>query len=63
MEELTNKQKIELHNLIYPKSLEKDNDIKVIEITDHLKDADFLILQWTDLKKISDWMNENHLWY
>ena len=62
MKELTKEQKIELYDLIYPKSLENDDDIKANDMTDHLKDIDSLILLWTDIKKISDWMIENGLW-
>jgi hypothetical protein len=56
MKELTKEQKIELYDLIYPKSLENDDDIKANDMTDHLKDNDSLILLWSDIKKISDWM-------
>tara|TARA_R110000851_G_scaffold38172_1_gene98117 strand:+ start:354 stop:545 length:192 start_codon:yes stop_codon:yes gene_type:complete len=62
MKELTKEQKIELYDLIYPKSLENDDDIKANDMTDHLKDNDSLILLWTDIKKISDWMIKNGLW-
>ena len=62
MKELTKEQKIELYDLIYPKSLENDDDIKANDMTDHLKDNDSLILLWSDIKKISDWMIEKGLW-
>ena len=62
MKELTKEQKIELYDLIYPKSLENDDDIKANDMTDHLKDTEHLILLWTDIKKISDWMIANGLW-
>ena len=62
MKELTKEQKIELYDLIYPKSLENDDDIKANDMTDHLKDTDGLILLWTDIKKISDWMIKKGLW-
>lgn len=62
MEELTKEQKIELYDLIYPKSLENDDDIKANDMTYHLKDTDSLILLWTDIKKISDWMVAKGLW-
>ena len=62
MKELTKAQKIELYDLIYPKSLENDDDIKANDMTDHLKDTDSLILLWADIKKISDWMIANGLW-
>lgn len=61
MKELTKEQKIELYDLIYPKSLENDDDIKANDMTNHLKDNDSLILLWTDIKKISDWMIKNGL--
>ena len=62
MKELTKEQKIELYDLIYPKSIENDDDIKANDMTDHLKDTDSLILLWTDIKRISDWMIEKGLW-
>ena len=62
MKELTKEQKIELYDLIYPKSLENDDDIKANDMTHHLKDNDSLILLWTDIKKINDWMIKNGLW-
>lgn len=62
MKELTKEQKIELYDLIFPKSLEDDDDIKANDITDHLKDRDTLILLWTDIKKISDWMITKGFW-
>lgn len=63
MKELTKEQKIELYDLIYPKSLEDDNDIKAIDIEEILKDGDtVIILKLSELKIISDWMIENGLW-
>ena len=61
MKELTKEQKIELYDLIYPKSLENDDDIKANDMTEHLKGADYLILSWADIKKIGDWMIKNWL--
>ena len=62
MENLTKEQKIELYDLIYPKSLEKDEDIKASDITSHLENDDSLILFWKDIKNISGWMIENGFW-
>ncbi|MCP4255496.1 MAG: hypothetical protein GY775_19245 [Candidatus Scalindua sp.] len=57
--ELTKEKRIELYDLIYPKSLDLDDDIKANDMTDHLKDKEYLVLAWSDIKKISDWMRIN----
>lgn len=63
MKELTKEQKIELYDLIYPKSIEDDSDIKAIDIEEILKDGDtVIILKLSELKVISDWMIKNGLW-
>lgn len=62
MENLTKEQKIELYDLIYPKSNETDNDIKANDMTAHLKDEDWLIIPFSNLKQISEWMHKNGLW-
>jgi len=51
MRKLTKKQKIELYDLIFPKSIENDDDIKTNDMTDILKDTDSLLLRWRDIKK------------
>lgn len=62
MKELTKEKKIELYDLMYPKSLEDDNDIKAIDIEEILKDGDtVIILKLSELKIISDWMIKNRI--
>ena len=58
------KQKlIELYDIIFPRSLEDDNDIKAIEMQEILDDRDTVIIQkMSELKVISKWMIENGLW-
>ena len=62
MEDLTKGEIIELYDLIYPDSLEYDDSIKANDMTYHLEDKDSLILLWSDIRKISDWMIQKGLW-
>tara|TARA_R110000850_G_scaffold34024_3_gene92277 strand:- start:795 stop:989 length:195 start_codon:yes stop_codon:yes gene_type:complete len=63
MKELTKEQNIELYDLMYPKSLEDDIDIKAIDVEEILQDGDtVIILKLSELKKISDWMIAKGLW-
>lgn len=60
---LEKEQLIELYNLIYPDSIEKDEDIQAIDMEEQLMDEDSLILSFEKIKLISDWMVNNGFWY
>lgn len=61
--ELSKEKLIELYDIIFPRSLENDNDIKAIEMKEILDDRDTVIIQkMSELKTISKWMFENGLW-
>jgi hypothetical protein len=61
--ELSKEKLIELYDIIFPRSLEDDNDIKSIEMKEILDDRDTVIIQkMSELKIISKWMFENGLW-
>ncbi len=60
---LSKEKLIELYNLIFPRSLEDDDDIKAIEMQEILDDRETVIIQKiSELEKISKWMYENGLW-
>lgn len=61
---MNNKEKlIELYNIIFPNSLEDDDNIKAIDMQEILEDRDTVIIKkMSDLKIISKWMFDNKFW-
>ena len=60
---LSKEKLIELYDIVFPRSLEDDDDIKAIEMQEILDDRDTVIIQkMSELKVISKWMFENGVW-
>ena len=62
-EDLSKEKKIELYDLMFPRSLEDDEDLKVIDVEQLLRCEDTITtLKISEVIVIADWMIENGLW-
>lgn len=52
----------EIYDIMFPKSLEKDEDIKSNDMKDMLTDKEHLIIKATDCHKLTKWMQFNGYW-
>jgi len=61
--ELSKEQLIELYDIIFPDSLEDDEDIKANDMKEVWEDIEsFIVWKMSDLEKIFKWLIQNGIW-
>lgn len=60
--EITKQKLNEIYDIMFPKSLEKDEDIKANDMKDMLADKEHLIITASDCHKLTKWMQFNGYW-
>ncbi len=60
--ELTDKELLELYDLIYPKSLETDEHQKIIDMKELLDGEDTMIVFISEAKTLAKWMYGKGYW-
>ena len=59
---LTENELIELYDLIYPKSLETDENLKALDMKEILDGEDTIILYIDEAKTLAKWMYNKGYW-
>ena len=59
---LTENELIELYDLIYPKSLETDENLKALDMKEILDGEDTMILYIDEAKTLAKWMYNKGYW-
>jgi hypothetical protein len=60
--EITKQKLNEIYDIMFPKSLEKDEDIKSNDMKDMLTNKESLIIMASECHKLTKWMQLNGYW-